>query len=241
MKIHRIPGIMAYAYLIEADSGVFLVDSGVQGTGRKILGLLKRLGRKPEELVAALVTHAHADHFGGLGEVQSATGCRVLCHPAHAETLRSGTSIVSPGLNFFGRSYEVVANLALPRLRLPKLVRVDSIGDGQGLHELGLPGRVLYTLGHSQGDLTLVLDEGSAFVGDLVQGPRIPRLTPPEFSIMATDEPAMFKSWRKLLASGAKVLYPGHGSVVAIEEIVPVLRRKALRLLADPLLGGASR
>ena len=41
----------------------------------------------------------------------------------------------------------------------------------------------------------IVLDDGSAFVGDLVQGPRIPKIFPPEFSIMAVDEPAMFASW----------------------------------------------
>ena len=48
-------------------------------------------------------------------------------------------------------------------------------------------------------------------------------------SSMAVDEPAMVASWRALLESGAKVLYPGHGKIVTIDEIVPVFRRALAR------------
>ena len=46
---------------------------------------------------------------------------------------------------------------------------------------------------------------------------------------MAVDEPAMFASWRVLLGSGAKVLYPGHGKIMKIEEILPVFLRASAR------------
>lgn len=230
MEIHRIYGLMAYSYLIETPAALFLVDGGMVGTGGNVLKRIAEIGRKPKDLAFALVTHAHLDHFGGLAEVQQASGCEIVTHPAHAETLRYGHGIVSPGLNAFGRIYERLAHVALPKMRLPKLARVRSVDDGERLHRLGLPGRVMYTPGHSSGDLTLLLDDGSAFVGDLVQGRRIPKVTPPEFSIMAVDESAMMASWRKLLASGAKVIYPGHGHVVTIDEIRPVFRRAVERL-----------
>lgn len=220
---------MAYSYLIETPVALFLVDGGVAGTGRKILQRIADIGRKPEELLFALLTHAHADHFGGLAEVQDASGCAIICHPAHAETVRTGGMLVSPGLNVFGKIYERIAAAALPLMKAPGLRRVFAADDGSDLHRFGLPGRILHTPGHSTGDLTILLDDGSAFVGDLVQGRRLPRITPPEFSIMAVDEPAMFASWRALLGSGAKVLYPGHGRIVTIEDIVPVFRRAAAR------------
>ena len=220
---------MAYSYLIETAEALFLVDGGMAGTGHNILARIAAIGRKPEELLFALVTHAHADHFGGLAEVQEASDCAIICHPSHESTVRTGASIVSPGLNGFGKIYERIAKVALPKLKLPRLRRVVTVEDGTDLHRMGLPGRVMYTPGHSTGDLTLVLDDGSAFVGDLVQGPRIAKFTPPELSIMAVDEPAMFASWRVLLASGAKVVYPGHGTIVAIDKIIPVFRRAVAR------------
>jgi hydroxyacylglutathione hydrolase len=229
MRIHRISGLMAYSYLIETTEALFLVDAGMVGTGRKILRKISEIGRKPGELLFALVTHAHADHLGGLSAVQETTDCAIVCHPSHESAVRTGGHLVSPGLNGFGKIYERIARFALPKLTLPGLQRVFTVEDGAELHRFGLAGRVLYTPGHSTGDLTLVLDDGSAFVGDLVQGPRIQNLTPPEFSIMAVDEPAMFASWRLLLESGAKTLYPGHGKIVDIDKIVPVFRRAAAR------------
>ncbi len=220
---------MAYSYLIETAETLFLVDGGMAGTGHKILERIAEIGRKPGDLLFAVVTHAHPDHTGGLAAVQAASGCAILCHPSQADNVRSGGSAISPGLNFFGKIYERIAKFAVPKLRLPGLRRVATVEDGASLHRFGLPGRVLYTPGHSAGCLTVVLDDGSAFVGDLVQGRRIPKITPPEFSIMAVDEPEMFASWRLLLASGAKVLYPGHGSIVTIGDLVPVFRRRAAR------------
>lgn len=220
---------MAYSYLIETAEALFLVDGGMAGTGHNILKRIAEIGRRPEELLFALVTHAHADHFGGLAAVQDASECAIICHPSHATTVRTGGNIVSPGLTVFGKIYERIANAALPKLTLPKLRRVVTVEDGTDLHSMGLPGRVLYTPGHSSGDLTLVLDDGSAFVGDLVQGHRISEVTPPEFSIMAVDEPAMFASWRVLLKSGAKVLYPGHGKISTIDAIKPVYHRAIAR------------
>jgi hydroxyacylglutathione hydrolase len=220
---------MAYSYLIETKEALFLVDGGMLGTGHRILKRIAEIGRKPEHLQFALVTHAHADHFGGLAVVQEASDCAIICHPSHAETIRTGRGIVSPGRNGIARIYERIAGFVLPKLKLPRLKRVMTAQDGDELHMFGLPGRILFTPGHSTGDLTLVLDDGSAFVGDLVQGRRIPKITPPEFSIMATDEPAMFASWRVLMKSGAKVVYPGHGNIVTLDEVVEAFRRVTAR------------
>jgi hydroxyacylglutathione hydrolase len=229
MRIHRISGLVAYSYLIETTEALFLVDGGMTGTGRKILKRIAEIGRTPEDLLFAVLTHAHLDHFGGLAEVQQATGCAIICHPSHANTARNGHGIASPGLNIFGKIYKRIADFALPKIKLPKLHRVFTAEDGMRLHGIGLAGRILHTPGHSAGDLTLVLDDGSAFVGDLVQGPRIPRVTPAEFSIMAVDAPAMLASWRALIDSGARMIYPGHGSIITLAGILPVFKRAVSR------------
>lgn len=74
----------------------------------------------------------------------------------------------------------------------------------------GKPGRVIHTPGHTMGSLSIVLESGEAFVGDLVmnfgfmrRGPGLP--------LFAEDVNLVVKSWKKLLDSGVKMIYPAHG------------------------------
>lgn len=74
------------------------------------------------------------------------------------------------------------------------------------LAELGIAGEILHTPGHSDDSVSLLLDDGSAFTGDL---------THPGF---ATEEqaPAIGASWRLLRDHGASRVYPGHGPIRAM-------------------------
>lgn len=69
--IHRFPahheGAFVNAYLVEAASGVVVVDGLLTvSAAKEMRSALDRLG-KP--LVAALVTHSHPDHYAGLAEI----------------------------------------------------------------------------------------------------------------------------------------------------------------------------
>ncbi|MGD2077594.1 MAG: hypothetical protein PVH18_04395 [Chloroflexota bacterium] len=61
----------------------------------------------------------------------------------------------------------------------------------------------MHTPGHSDDSVTLLLDDGSAFTGDL---------THPAFATMETAATVM-ASWRQLQAQGASRIYPAHGPV----------------------------
>lgn len=64
------------AGLLVQDGRALLVDTGLdRDAARRILKHVAALG---VELAAVLVTHAHADHFGGAGEIKKRTGAPVL-------------------------------------------------------------------------------------------------------------------------------------------------------------------
>lgn len=50
---------------VETGQKRILVDAGL--SGKKIIGLLEQIGRKPDDLDAILVTHEHRDHIHGVG------------------------------------------------------------------------------------------------------------------------------------------------------------------------------
>ena len=65
------------AILIVAPSGkTVLVDAGVPGSGKKIIGAMKRHNVGQIDLMVA--THAHADHIGGADEVINGASVRVV-------------------------------------------------------------------------------------------------------------------------------------------------------------------
>ena len=82
-------------------AGYLLVDTGCERTAEELLRQLsRRIGLS--ELQWIFLTHAHADHAGGLEGLLKGTRARVLLHPLGLERLRSGKD---PGL---GRAPELI-------------------------------------------------------------------------------------------------------------------------------------
>ena len=82
----------------------------------------------------------------------------------------------------------------------------------------GIPGKIIYTPGHSVGSVSVLLDSGDAFVGDLAMNAFPLRLSP-GLPIFAEDMEKVKASWRRLLGDGAKTVYPAHGKPFAAELI----------------------
>ena len=69
------------------------------------------------------------------------------------------------------------------------------------LAKIGIAGEILHTPGHSDDSVSLLLDDGSVFTGDL---------TP---AMHAWDNEVALATWRLLRQRGAKLVYPAHGPV----------------------------
>ena len=97
-------------FLLEAEDGLVLFDTGIPGSGRAILEAVRSIGRTPEQVRRILVTHCHGDHAGGLAELKRETGAEASMHPIDASMVRAGKSLrplkPAPGLinGLIGRS-----------------------------------------------------------------------------------------------------------------------------------------
>jgi glyoxylase-like metal-dependent hydrolase (beta-lactamase superfamily II) len=81
---------------------------------------------------------------------------------------------------------------------------VISVGESRAfLSRSGIQGEIVSTPGHSDDCVTLVLDDGSAFTGDLQ----------PVFEGAEETEAVRLtrESWDRIRLLGAKTIYPGHG------------------------------
>lgn len=224
MIIHPIRTLWATSYLIETDEALFLVDAGFAGDGRAVLRRIRDIGRLPEELRFAVVTHAHPDHFGGLAELRDRAEFEIGCHADHVDTVAGGGTLYSPGLRPWSRAYMALARASLRFMRLRGASPVRSLADGERLDAQGLPGSIVHTPGHSAGCISLLLDGGIALTGDLVQGPRLPGASP-DLPAMGDDPGRIVSSWRRLLDAGAHRFLPAHGGPVEASDLVRAMGR----------------
>ncbi len=224
MKIHRIQGIAFSSYLIETPHALYLVDSGFRWFERLVTSKVRSIGRDLSELSLAVLTHPHIDHVGSIPALLDRTDFDVLAHPDSAAELAEGGRVYSPPTKSWTRAVQWLATNALPLLRLPGITPTVLPADGERLDAFGLPGTLFHTPGHSEWCVSLLLDDGTAFAGDLIIGPghMTTRVSPPA---MAADPARALASTQRLLAAGAERFMPAHGRAFDAHEVRAMLAR----------------
>ena len=205
MNIFPISCGLGYAFLIETDQGLFLIDSGSPGHHENILLKMKTLGKKDLKLI--IITHAHYDHYGGALAVKNQTKALIAAHPLDADYMRKGHSPLGKSRKhgFLFHPIQAVLNQINP---LPATASDIYLQDGDSLNPFGLDGTVLHTPGHTPGHISIILGNGTAFSGDLLG--RVPGVKPQ--NLLAMNWEQISASIQKLKNSHPTKIYTGHSS-----------------------------
>ena len=192
-------------YLVGCHAGWLLVDAGWPGRLPSLTSVLRRCDVDPGGIAYVMLTHAHPDHAGLTQEIKKATGARLLVHERQIPHLQALGS-------FFERrgGYE-------PIVVDGDDVVVASDGGRAALRSIGIDGDLIWTPGHSDDSVSLVLDDGAAFVGDL----HLPGMAD------ESSREAVCASWRALLDGGMRIAYPGHAEPVMAEDVRQALASAA--------------
>ena len=204
--------------LLREGEDVTLIDSGYPGDTGRVEASLRAIGRRPEDVRAVLITHAHIDHIGGVNHFHDRYGAAVYTDAvevehAHRERLEQASPL------------DVAANLWRPGV-LPWLSRVMRVGVLKDVAvpaaepfpttgALDLPGHPVPvpTRGHTSGHTAYLLPAvGAVATGDeLVTAHAVLRGTGPRVL------PAFFNHGDPVAAIGAlegldaDLVLPGHG------------------------------
>lgn len=175
-------------YVICGSRGSVLFDTDWAGTYFKFRRALKGAGVPLRSLSYLLISHYHPDHMGIAQEISSA-GVPLLVMDVQKAYLHAADPV-------FAKEQSV---------RFCPIMdsEVIMISCGQSrdlLAAVGIDGEVMYTPGHSDDSVSLVLDEGAAFVGDLC----------PLFTVPAYGDRTLENSWNQLLRRGTDRIFYGH-------------------------------
>ena len=86
------------AYLVDADDGPAIIDTGTAGALRRILHGITDAGLTPRDVRHVAITHAHFDHAGTVARVALATGASIWAHEADVAAVRTGIAGPLPTL-----------------------------------------------------------------------------------------------------------------------------------------------
>ena len=214
---HRIPVGICNCFLLRGEQTI-LVDAGAWGGTSAFVRGLESLSVDPKSIDLILLTHGHWDHITCLSDIREMTGAKVAVHGRDQFMVETGEPPFPAGTTPYGRMMAASAK-ALLHPHLPK-IKVDRVLDdnGMSLAEYGIPGKVIYTPGHSMGHSSILLDSGDALVGDMAMNDWYLRLSP-GLPVLADDINLVVQNWKKILPMGIKRVYPAHGMDFPVEVI----------------------
>ncbi len=167
--IHRIEDASVNWYLVEAESGLTIVDAGVPRSWDSLQRVLGEIGRDAAEIRALVLTHAHFDHVGFAERARTELGIPVYVHENDAplarkplqythERARSRYFLTKPG----GLPH-VLGFLATRAFWPPPVRELRCFSAG----ELDVPGspQVILTPGHTVGHCALHFPDRDAVIG----------------------------------------------------------------------------
>ena len=176
-------------WVISAGTARLLVDLGWPGSMGTMRANLNRMDMPLKEIRYALATHYHIDH-AGLGQELKQAGVPLLVLDVQVSAIPLMKTWIKPQDNYV-------------EISLYDNVTITCAESRSLLERIGIPGEIIHTPGHSDDSVSLLLDDGSVFTGDL---------TRPEF-IGMEDAAIVTASWQLLQERGATRVYPGHGPV----------------------------
>ncbi|WP_026918485.1 MBL fold metallo-hydrolase [Gordonia shandongensis] len=221
-KTHLVSTAYVNWVMLQDADGVTLIDGGYPGHADAVVEGLRRVGSDLHEVQAALLTHAHVDHLGGLARIGRTTSFPVYAgddEVAHArrEYLEQADARTIGPLLYRPRVARWLAGVV-------RLGALDGggIGDAQPFGDLSaLPGApvAVPAPGHTRGHTAFLAGDGEVLVsGDsLISGHPISACRGPQCldEVFTHDVPANEESVAALAGLDAVVVMPGHGPLLS--------------------------
>ncbi|GAA1420222.1 MBL fold metallo-hydrolase [Agrococcus citreus] len=217
--VHVLQHASTNAYLIEDGDAITLVDALFPASHRHLARALTAIGRRPADVRALVLTHAHFDHLGMAAGLRDA-GVPIWLHPgdapiaAHPYSYRPARPRLLYPLRFPAGLPILTAMVTVGALRVQGIREHSPLEHGTTLDVPGAP-RVLATPGHTDGHVALHLpDRDAVIVGDalVTLDPYTAKTGPRVVAAAATNDPELaLASLAVLEGTGATAVLPGHG------------------------------
>lgn len=183
-----------HTFLVKGSSGNLLVDTDYAGTMQGFYRALKANGIRLNQINCVMATHYHPDHCGLIGQLQE-QGVQLLLVDSQVDAVHFPDNIFAREK----REYTPV-NPAKAMILAANETR-------QFLKRLGIEGEILRTASHSADSVSLILDDGSCFVGDL---------EPREYIEAYAENERLAEDWKTIMNRNPGIIHYAHAPERAV-------------------------
>ncbi len=176
-------------YFLKGKHGGMLIDTDYTGTLQGFFRVIKTEGITIKDITHVIATHYHPDHMGIIGDLQR-LGVKLLIVDVQKESV-----------HFSDRIFSREKHLNYIPVDESKAAVISCRESRDILQTIGIDGEIIHTPSHSEDSISIILDDGNCFVGDL---------EPIEYLNAYDKNPELRKDWDLLTSYELKHIYYAH-------------------------------
>ncbi len=178
-------------FLIRGAVGNLLIDTDYAGTLSAFYRAIKEHNIKICDIDFVLATHYHPDHIGLVSELVK-QGVKLLLLDTQ-----------EPYINFSDKIFSRDKRLNYEPITTEKAIIINSEKSRDFLKSIGINGEIAVTASHSNDSISLILDSGECFVGDL---------EPIEYLGGYEQNEKLKSDWERIMHYAPKIIYYAHAN-----------------------------
>lgn len=178
-------------FFIRGIGGNLLIDTDYAGTLPAFYRTIKEHNIKISDITYVLATHYHPDHIGIISELMK-QGVKLLLIDTQSQYIHFSDNIFNRDKKL---NYEPInADNAI----------IINCNESRGfMQNIGIEGEIISTTSHSNDSISLILDNGICFVGDL---------EPIEYLDAYENNVALKDDWNRVMSYNPKIIYYSHAN-----------------------------
>jgi hydroxyacylglutathione hydrolase len=220
--IHTLKLGAANAYLLQEGSNM-LVDAGSKGNLKELLKQLEKLNCPIATLDYIFITHAHWDHCGNVAQLKKINpAIKVIMQQEDTANVQQSKNAVIKPFRWHTKFYKALFKKPYEGFT-PDIIFKDSLS----LNNIGINGYLLSTPGHTPGSASLVTNDGSAIIGDLLMGSPL-RRKKTIYHLFVDDYTLVNQSIRTLIERDIHTFYVGHYGPLLVKDVFLRIGKKCI-------------
>jgi glyoxylase-like metal-dependent hydrolase (beta-lactamase superfamily II) len=213
-------------YYIHHPNCNIIVDTGQPSRRKKLYKRIIKNEYLKGKLDYLILTHTHFDHCRNAAFLKQAFQLKVICSEMEAESLAKGYTKAPRGTNYLTDFISFLGS-KFPKILSYQAVKADiTVKDSYTIPEAEEI-QLFLSPGHTDGSLSIIIDDSIILSGDNLFGMIPGRVYPP----FADDKKQLIHAWEKYLNTNANIFLPGHGKPIKKSLLEKQWKKYAKKIL----------